>query len=351
MIVQILGFLILLTAVPFAAGGIFAGLHRDFSDPILRWIGGQICLWAGFQIICVPFILWEKDFDNVIAVFCAYTVVMTLAGAILGRKGRTVKLSRVQSDIGKRDRVSAALWCLAAGLLLLQLALACVLAYEEGDDAFYVATSTITVNSNTMYRKLPYTGGSTGLDARHGLAPFPIWIAWLAAITRIPAVTIAQVALPVVLIVMSYGIYLLLGRMLFGRDARRLPLFMTLLECLVIFGGYSPYSAENFLLVRTAQGKAVLANIVIPFLFLLCFRILEEVEKDGKVKPVYWVMAALTTIVGCLCSTQGALLTCMLLGIVGTCAAVGYRKWKLLLPMAGCCVFPVLTAFLFFWLG
>ena len=35
-----------------------------------------------------------------------------------------------------------------------------------------------------MYQKLPYTGMSTELDVRHGLAPFPIWIAMAGADDR-----------------------------------------------------------------------------------------------------------------------------------------------------------------------
>lgn len=109
------------------------------------------------------------------------------------------------SDTGKKSRKKAekgtlALWITAVGLLVLQLVLAGVLAYEEGDDAFYVAISTITEDANTMYRKLPYTGGETLLDARHGLAPFPIWVAYLAWLSGIPSVTVAQVVLPMSLI-------------------------------------------------------------------------------------------------------------------------------------------------------
>ena len=45
-----------------------------------------------------------------------------------------------------------------------------------------------------MYQKLPYTGMSTELDVRHGLAPFPIWIAWLSQMTGIATVAVAQLA-------------------------------------------------------------------------------------------------------------------------------------------------------------
>ena len=221
-------------------------------------------------------------------------------------------------------------------------------AYEEGDDAFYVAISTITENADTMYRKLPYTGGTTGLDARHGLAPFPIWVSFLAKASGIPSVTMAHVVLPMILIIMSYGIYYLLGRHLLGSHKAGLPLFMILVELLILFGGYSVYSAENFLLVRTAQGKAVLANIIIPFLMLLMVLLLEKQEKQERAGVGYWFLLALAMTAGCLCSTLGTLLTCILVGVTGLCAAVCYRRWRVLVPTALCCMIPVLLALLYF---
>ena len=54
---------------------------------------------------------------------------------------------------------------------------------------------------------------------------------------------------------------------------------------------------------------------------------------------------------GCLCSTLGALLVCMLIGVTGLCAAVCYKKWKFLFPMAACCVPCVVYAGLYLILG
>ena len=119
----------------------------------------------------------------------------------------------------------------------------------------------------------------------------------------------------------------------------------------MIFGGQSLYTAENFLLVRTAQGKAVLADIIIPFTFLLLLTLFERLQEKEQPGIKYWLLMAVTMIAGCLCSTQGALLTCILLGVGGMCAAVCYRKWKMIPPVAACCVFPVIMAFLFLFLS
>lgn len=152
----------------------------------------------------------------------------------------------------------------------------------------------------------PIPGAETLLDARHGLAPFPIWVAYLAWLSGIPSVTVAQVVLPMSLIGMAYCVYLLLGARLTEKHGERsLPFFMILVELLVIFGGYSLYSAENFLLVRTAQGKAVLANIILPFLLFLFLLLLEKLEKEELQGKCFWLLFFCTMAAGCLWQYTG----------------------------------------------
>lgn len=353
MVLQILILLVILLVLPVCVGSIFSSVDkRGFNLPF-RWVGGQICLWAGFLVICVPIILMPKEnsFLNVIGMYGVFTAAMLLFALGLWIKRRAkARAVDIVCGFDKKDGLAFALWCLVTALLVLQLVLAVVLAYEEGDDAFYVAISSITAESGTMYEVLPYTGGTTGLDARHGLAPFPVWIAMLSRVSGMHAAAVAQIVLPVMLIIMAYAIYYMIGRHLFCDSHRKLPLFMLFLELLVIFGGQSLYTAENFLLVRTAQGKAVLADIVIPFLFLLLLILFEKVRQGEGVGVRYWLLLAMAMAAGCLCSTQGALLTCMLLGVGGVCAAVCYRRWKLLPPMALCCIIPVVMAFLYLYL-
>ena len=349
MIVQILILTILLVLVPITVGGIAEKVDANIP---FRWVSGQIILWAGFQVICVPMILAQRDFRDVVKLFTGYTAAMVLLAVAIEirRRAKGVSGNVPRNESREKDIVALLLWMLVAVLVLTQLVLACVLAYEEGDDAFYVAVSSITANSNSMYQVLPYTGGSTGMDIRHSLAPMPIWVAYVARISGMRAVTVAQIALPVVLIVMSYAVYYLLGRRLFSEGMRKPALFMLAIQFLVLFGGYSTYSAENFLLVRTAQGKSVMANIVIPFLLYLLLVILEKLQAEEKTGAGIWLMVTLTMITGCLCSTQGTLLNYMLLAIVGLCILVCYRKWRLLPVMFGCGIFPVGMAFLYFWM-
>lgn len=346
---QILILGIFLLVIPVIVGSLFCSVDNCSKNLPFAWISGQVLLWTGFQVICVPMILWKQSFLLVQRCFLCYMGFLVVLALVvwLCKKKKARPTLRVLNGPEKKKKVYYILWTVFGALLLFQLFQAGFMAYEEGDDAFYVAISTITVDAQTMYSKLPYTGGETGLDARHGLAPFPIWVAFLANISGMRAVTVAQMALPMVLIVMAYAIYYLIGKHLFAKKKDMLPLFMILVAVLVLYGGYSVYSAENFLLVRTAQGKAVMANIIIPFLFLLSFVMLEKMHREEKVGWKHWVLLALTMVAGCLCSTLGSALTCMLLGIVGVCTVFSYRKWKIIFPMFSCCIIPMVFAVLY----
>lgn len=352
--IQILILVLLLGVLPLLAGGMFVRAGGEGLKLPLRWVSGQMFLWAGFQIICVPLILMhrEHNFRHLCVLFgCFLAAVLLLAlGTTVRRRKGPKALPAEKRGCGK-DRAALFLWLLFWGLLILQIVLAAAMAYEEGDDAYYVATAVITEGSDTMYQILPYTGFATGLDARHGLAPFPVWAAFLSRLSGVHAATVSQIVLPMVLIAMAYSVFYLTGRSLVGNSRRGLPLFMLFIELLVIFGGQSLYTSENFLLVRTAQGKAVLASIVIPFLVWLLFILAERLQRGEKAGFSYWLLLSMAMVSGCLCSTQGALIVCLLSGVGGLCIAVCCRSWRVLLPLAACCVVPAAFALLYLLLG
>ncbi len=352
MIIQILMSGLLLFLVPTVVGSLFEKVNIGPKKPLFYWISGQMFLWAGFQLISVPMILKQCGFlqvQNIYSIFIFLLLVFAVVVWVYRLRGVS-RHEEPKMQKEARDKKDIFLWLIFSALLLVQLVLSVCLAYEEGDDAFYVAISTATDKSDLMYRTLPYTGHKTGLDARHGLAPFPIWIVYLARMSGMPAVTMAQAVIPLSVILMTYGVYYLLAEHLLSEKRKWIPLFMIIVELMYLFGGYSSYSAENFLLVRATQGKAVMANVIIPTLIYLLFRLMAYLEKEQKPRIAYWLLLAFVMIAGCLCSTLGTVLTCMVVGVVGICTAVVYKKWKVLVPLLISCIIPAGFALLYFWL-
>lgn len=338
MALQLLILAILLAAVPLLAGGLFAGVDgRTVNLPFL-WASGQIILWAGFQMICVPVVLIDGNFSHVVYLFTGYCILAAAVGAVIlslrWKKGRDAACCAVRRAEGR----GTVLWILFWAVLLFQLVQAVRMTYADGDDAYFVALSTVVQENDTMYRRLPYTGGYTGVDIRHGLAPFSVWVSYLARLSGMETVSVAHLVLPGVLIALSYTVFYLLGRHLFPDKGEKLPLFMLLTELLVLFGDYSFFTMENFMIARSRQGKAALGSIVIPFLFYLLFLWLKAQEKREALPVRFYVLFMGVAFTACLCSTLGALLICMLTGITGLLGAAGYKRWSRLIPVALCCV-------------
>ena len=347
MILQLLLLALLLLVVPVAAGRIFINVDKERPGLPFLWISGQICLWAGFQIICVPMILLKRDFREVAALFLGYMAVLLVLALVMGIGRRRKGTYFAVRGTDRPGKMATGLWILFFALLMFQLIQAVRLAYGDGDDAYYVAVATATESSGTMYRTLAYTGLTTELDLRHGLAPFPIWIAFLARVSGMPVVTVAHVVLPVVLISMAYAVFYLMGKKLFAGGGEQLPLFLVFTEILVLFGGYSFYTVENFVIARSRQGKAALGSLVIPFLIFLLLLLLRKMRSGEKTPVRLFLLLAATSTAGCLCSTLGALLGCMLVGVTMLIGAICYKKWRLLLPTALCCVPCICYALLY----
>lgn len=348
--VQILQLILWLFIIPLCVGSLFLSMDKRAGKLPLAWISGQLLLWAVFQLICVPVILVRKEYPIVQQLYLAVVAALFLFSLVcqgIRLKKRYASIRLIREDTGENKILTRILWAVFWALLLFQLLQAARMTYADGDDAFYVAVTTITENADTMYVKLPYTGGNSEPDIRHGMAPFPIWITFLAKMSGFRPVGVAHVAVPLVLITMTYGVFYLVGQKICGKYRERLPLFLFFTEILVLFGDTSYYTMENFMIARSRQGKAVLGSIIIPALFFLLLLLLEQLQNGQRFSLNYWVLLTAAMTAGCLCSTMGAMLCCMLVGIVALCGAVCYRKWKFLFPTAICCVPCVFYAALY----
>lgn len=360
-VIRLLLACIMVTVLPAAVGTIFLPLKTGGARVLLAWIYGQICLWAGFLFVCVPMVLLKKEFPQVERTyfgFCALMLLLSGACFLLRKKKRATEGGEPLAAKAKRERSRGALllWICFGVILAIQIFCVFYLRYEDGDDAYYVAITSYAKEVKALYRNIPYTGQYTELDVRHALAPFPVWVAVLADVAGLSGAATAHAFMPVFILAITYGLFYLLGeRLLLTRDGLgeswRMPLFMTFAGLLVTFGGYSIYSAENFLIVRAGQGKAVLANVAIPALLYAVVLMMQRLEKQEKLPVSLWIMicAAMTT--GCLCSTLGSFLLCVFLGVVILCGLVIYRRWTLIIGGAASVAVPLVMAAIYVFMA
>ena len=205
-----------LLVIPFCIGLIPANfISAEKRSPGFVLLSGYFGMWAIFELAAVPAVLWVEynNFKVASSVFTVLTLLGAAAGVWLlygnkksGRQGliwgnarmpdfqgvtsnlkakkdenvRNVDRSRVRAAvIAKRFLTGAGVeWLLFFALLGFQLYKAAAFTSFDGDDAYYVVESLIAQEAGVMYRILPLTGGSTGLDVRHAMAVFPLGVAF-----------------------------------------------------------------------------------------------------------------------------------------------------------------------------
>lgn len=345
MIQKALGFAFVFVLAPFCTGLLYGGNMGKTRRISQIYLAGFLTCWAAFQLIAVP-ILIQKAFGMKYLVPATTVFYAVLSAAGLLRAGLQWKKQKLHwyEVIGFSEYqklfdttwICRGFWVIALGLVALQVYMAFTCAMFDGDDTFYVVQSVLADQTGTLNRILPYTGLSSELDIRHSLATLPLWIAYAARMTGIHATIVAHSLLPLVLIPLTYLCYYETARRLPGINGEKLPVFLALVSILQIWGNTSSYTNATFFLMRTWQGKSVLANLILLTVVWLLLEIFAK--ENGQCKGGFWALLAVNNICVAMMTSMGAFLAALLIAVIGCVAAVRFKKFSLLPKLAACCI-------------
>lgn len=347
MLQKALGCLFVFGIAPVGIGGLWTkGMGQKREKILTLYLAGFLSELAVFQLIAVPVMVKEVYGMNLLV------YLTTAVFAVLAATGFIWTLLRERGlwkQAGQKQRATVQnperllFWLLFLASVVYQMYMAFAYASFDGDDAYYVVQSVLADQTGVLNRIRPYTGLSTDLDIRHALATLPLWIAYVARMTGIHATIVAHTLLPLIFIPLTYYVFVQIGRKLFSDGSVKLPIFLTLVSIMQIWGNISIYTNETFFLTRTWQGKSVLANLILLvelwLMLELCAREKnrERQEKTGSQLP-YWLLLAVNHIAAAMMTSMGAFLTALLFGITALVAAIRYRSWSILWKMALCCI-------------
>ena len=316
MLQKALGCLFVFGIAPVGIGGLWTkGIGQKREKILNLYLAGFLSELAVFQLIAVPVMVKEVYGMNllvylttaVFAVLAATGFIWTLLRERDLRKqaGRNEDVNQQQAwqaqacrrkstisgtGNGARNRIRRTavqnperllFWLLFLASVGYQMYMAFAYASFDGDDAYYVVQSVLADQTGVLNRIRPYTGLSTDLDIRHALATLPLWIAYVARMTGIHATIVAHTLLPLIFIPLTYYVFVQIGRKLFSDGSVKLPIFLTLVSIMQIWGNISIYTNETFFLTRTWQGKSVLANLILLVELWLMLELCAR-EKAGK---------------------------------------------------------------------
>ncbi len=312
---------LVLWAVPYVAGNGFCDALQIKKTIPKLYLLGLVAIWAFCQLVTVPLVLIKASFWTVIILLTAWIVF--LCGYGLYRRD----FPRIQRE--KRTGEEKAV-ILVTGILIILFFLAVLWGkHIDEDDSRFVVNAVDIVRTNRMFLTDPNTGNEIntwlGELSKDVTAPWAVYLAYCGKLTGISPTIVAHTFLPLSLFTAIFGVWWMLSEEFFGKDVLHRCVFLNVLMFLQIYGYFSVYSAEAFAMLRLWQGKAVIAGLGIPAMFLLCMWIYKYNKKNDYICLMFLDFAL------CLMSGMGVIIGALLLGCFGFLYGVVKRKWKITL--------------------
>lgn len=377
-ILKILGLVFWLLVIPVGLGLLFRKapkreqLPEKLQTTGVRLLIGYLLLFALLEIVGIPVMLFSV-YHGYSRMVILYAVLLVLgAGTGYGfwiyRKKKAQKRSGAVEETNRfqwfrkepydtwEGRLLLILFLLLVGF---QLYMAFTRASFDGDDAYYVVQALTAQQTDTLYRIDPNRGVSVPLDARHALALFPIWEAFVGTMCGIHATIMAHSVVPLLLIPLTYLIYYEIGRELFCNKKRLLPMFLALMALWQMFGNVSIYTTETFFLTRTWQGKSFAGNFIIPAVFWIFLCLFRESDRETRQKVDFsvevnserksrklprgnsgslWMMLTLLNLAAGASSSLAVLLSCALTMGLGVLLTIRSRRFRNLIYAGLSCI-------------
>ena len=331
-IVQILFFVLILLIVPFVIGQL---LTDETGNYLGSYLTGFVMMLAVFQVLDL-LVFW---FGLPLHVLSAAVLVVLGGGCVWSVKhcrGQMGRQLRMRLKTGKFSWILLAAVC----LIVLQTVILAAMTHIDQDDAFYVGTAVTSVHTDSIFQYDCYTGlPYTEPPSRYILSPLPIFTAFLSQISGMHAAMVAHIVFPLFFIPLSYFVYWLVGKKLFDGKVRAASVFLLIIALFQMFSFTSVYTSGTFLLVRIWQGKAILANILLPAILYMGLTAWRE-----QVNRKYWLALLCLLTASCMVSSMGIMLAAIMTGVIGIICAVKRKSLSLLRNFALCCIPNVLLS-------
>lgn len=305
MVLKILMTVIILF-LPLLIGSVYKNRSISFT-----YLAGSLTMWALFQITAVPAIQFRMSFT---LLFWTYTVLVVLLASI----GLALRL-KVRFE---RPALS----------IFLVIAL-CVIAYQasmyifgmhlDEDDARWIAEANDALVKDKMLLHNPatgeYIGRFVGEMVKDTFSPWAFFIAWIAKFTAVRTAVIAHTVYPPILLGLSYCAYYHIGKQLFKGKTEQ-GIFLLMVSVINLFMA-NHYTQSTFTLTRIWQGKAVVAAVIIPAIFMIILII----QNDDSLQN--WFLLAVTGCAACLLSGMGIAIGLVMIIVYGGYVIV-CKRWR-----------------------
>jgi|GEM_PF-3543049 len=352
------------------------GVRERIDDAVLS---GYMLMWCVIELAAIPVCWYKGRFTIVVAITLAVTVVTAVVGVIRIVKGRrrggeaaedtkqtatekqpiavtaadteqvaaekqtvavtaadteqqatdkspaettgkttrqplTARIRTALATISPAQRIIAAIYI---GVLAYIIYMTITLMNIDTDDSRFLVLAVDTWRTDTILQTDPTSGGEMPVQyadfKKDIISQWPVFLAYGGRLIKLIPTIYAHVIYPVIAIILYAMIVHLIACELVERELRNTVSLIAM--TVTLFGGYTLYSGEVFMLERVWQGKATVAGIGIAYLLLMYIRIYKQ--PDSYINYLKLLTASIAC---CLMSGNGVVMSAVMTG----CFAVMY---------------------------
>ena len=311
--------------------GLFITYFYNENNIIQSFVIGYLFCFAVCQFVAIPLIIFGFSFKLLLYLYASILIIISSISVILNKNKIKNIFFETYNNIKEFPKLLAV--C-AITLISIQLFVAFWYTHVDDDDAIYIGTATTTIQTNTLYKYDARDGAKYNyFQKKYALAPFSIYIAIFSEFVKIHPTILAHTILPIIFISLSYMVYGLISNELFNKNKKAVFLFLIILSFVNLWGNYSLRTSNTFLLFRIWQGKSVLANIIIPAVWLFFIK-----ADKNDFKLIDCLILFIVNMAGTLSTTLGIGLPEIILMLESLIFGIIYKKKSYIIKSAICCL-------------
>ena len=295
--------IIFLLVIPELLGLLFTKFMTEKNNVLFSLIIGYIVEISIFEFIYFPMYYLEFSFKTLFYTWIILMIFLSVLSIIFTYKSFKEVFENLKRSIIETPKVLAIIFVILVGVQVYYPVR--YMQIIDPDDAFYLSTVNITIETNSLFQYNAYDGSEyTQRPLRYCLSGLCAYYAALSEILQTHPAIFTHTIWPAIIIPIEYIIYIFIAKKLFNNDIEKVAYFMIILAIIHIFGYVSVYMDFSFFAYRSWQGKALIGNFIIPLIWLTCFYCIDE-----RKKFVNWLLLFLVMVAGCFVTEMGVFLT------------------------------------------
>lgn len=288
----------------------------------LRYVLGFVIEFAVFQIIYVPMRFMDQPVSRVTGIFNGVLVLL----ALLGIKTLVQEIRNGQKLFTWQRH---SIWFYVALVIIGFQVIRYLFFYPGGgtDDVSYIPMIQDMVYTNRFYHRDIVSGitdmnNVSRLNYKYVFSGYYPYCAAIAMSLKINPLILCKVVMCPVYVICFYITWYEFAKWISDKKAEFADTFLLFFVLIAEFSAYSIQTMSKRLLLYAWNGKGAMSLVVMPYLLLICWRLLSE-KQTLKQK----VLILLVVISATGCSLMGGLMAPATVAIVALICA--WRKRKL----------------------